>query len=425
MLLRFGICNHLSIRDSHELSFVASSLKDPSDALIHCEAAPDGELLPAALIFGANASGKSNLVDAVETMRHMVLHSHSAGQPGGGIARRPFMLHTPSLEAPSRFELDFVIDGVRHHYGFEATDTAYVSEWLYVFPKSQRRTLFKRDRDKFAFGRALKGPNATIAKLTRPNSLFVSAAAQNDHKLLSRVFSYFRSIQPIRGVAVYGHAATLQLADEALDQRVIDFLESLGTGVIGYRRSEKEISKIERALRRDVIATVAKAIDAPAQVVFDEDLTNVKIELAHRAESGARVYFELERESAGTRRLLVLLSRTFSALDRGLPLVIDEFDASLHTQACEAVLQLFCSPDTNPKGAQLIATSHNTDLMKSSALRRDEIWFTCKDDTGATELYPLTDFSTRKGDKIKRGYLQGRFGAVPFQDPLSTLGPTN
>jgi len=119
---------------------------------------------------------------------------------------------------------------------------------------------------------------------------------------------------------------------------------------------------------------------------------------------------------AGHRRLLLGLSRLYRARDEGTPLAIDELDASLHTLAGAEVLKLFCSPETNPKGAQLIATTHDTNLMRSSSLRRDQLWFTQKDAKGATELYPLTDFKTRWGDNFELGYLQGRYGAVPFED---------
>ena len=120
MLLHFSVSNHLSIRDSQELLFTASSLKDPSDGLIDCAAAPNGSVVPAVVVYGANASGKSNLLDAITIMRHMVLRSHTEGDPGGGVPRQAFRLDTESSRRPSRFEIDFVLDGVRHHYGFEA-----------------------------------------------------------------------------------------------------------------------------------------------------------------------------------------------------------------------------------------------------------------------------------------------------------------
>ena len=419
MLLRFGVANHLSLRGFQELSFAASSLKDPDQGLIACPPAPGGSVVPAAVIYGANASGKSNFLDAMRTMREMVLSSHIRGEPDGGVPRQPFRLDAESAGEPSSFELDFTIDGVRHHYGFEASDAAFESEWLYDFPNSRRRMLFEREGDKFRFGRGLSGRNSIIADLTRPNSLYLSAAAQNRHEKLSRVFEYFRAINGIQGIAIRGTDASTILAEKELDDRVIDFLGEIGTGVVGHRRNEIEISEENRVMNNELLGVMKKYAKAPADLEWGDKET--AIELAHRGRDGEPVFLDLDRESAGTRRLLVVLGTAFRALDRGAPLFVDELDASLHAQAAEAVLRRFCSPETNPKGAQLVATIHDTNLMESSLLRRDQLWFTEKDGGGTTRLYPLTDFRTRKGDNIERGYLQGRFGAVPFDDPVSAL----
>ena len=411
MLLRFSVSNHLSIRDSQELSFVPSSLKDESAGLIDCPAAPSGSLLPAAVIYGPNASGKSNLIEAIHTMRWMVLTSQTKGEPGGGVPRHPFKLDPASSQMPSRFDIDFVVDGVRHHYGFKASSQAFESEWLYAFPKSQRRTLFEREGDTFNFGRGLKGQNNDIAGLTRPNSLFVSAAAQSSHEYLSRIFGFFRSMLGVRGVAVDSVMASEQLTEQGMDSRVIDFLKKMNTGVIDYRRKETKFSEEFRAASQEIFAAV-KRIGGDIDMDFGDK--RVTIELAHLGQGGESVYLDLDRESAGTRRLLLVLDLAYKALDHGLSFCVDELDASLHTQASEEVLKLFCSPETNPKGAQLIATTHDTNLLQSSVLRRDQVWFTKKNSEGATQLYPLTDIRTRKGDNIERGYLQGRYGAVPL-----------
>ena len=197
---------------------------------------------------------------------------------------------------------------------------------------------------------------------------------------------------------------------------MIDFLATVDTGVIGYRRSETEIPEKARPLHRELSAVIKKVLNSPVELELNEDDTQIMIELAHRGQGGRQVCLELQRESAGTRRLLVLLGLPFRALDEGGSLLVDELDASLHTHACEAVLQLFCSPKTNPNGAQLVATTHNTSLMKLPALRRDQIWFTQKDKDGATQLYPLADIRTRRGDNFESGCLQGRCGAVPFDE---------
>ena len=422
MLLRFGVFNHLSIRDSQELSFTASSLKDRREGLIDCVAAPNGSIVPAAVIYGANASGKTNLLGALATMRTLVLRSHAHGEPDGGVPRHAFALDPVYSEIPSRFDIDIVIEGGRYHYGFEASDTAFESEWLYAFPRSHRRTLFERDGDGFHFGRELSGPNKTIAGLTRPNSLYVSAAAQNGHEQLSKIFAYFRSIRGDRDIDVSSTAASTQLAEDGPDRRVIDFLRKVGTGVIGYRRKENELTEEILAFRRGLYAAVKQFAKVSSDWELNLEEKEVTFEFAHRGQDGRSVYFDLSWESAGTRRLLVVLGLAFRALDEGVPLYIDELDTSLHTQACEAVLSLFCSSETNPKGAQLVATTHDTNLMSSSVLRRDQLWFTQKDTGGATQLYPLTDIRTRRGDNFEKGYLQGRYGAVPFDDPASALG---
>ena len=423
MLLRFGVSNHLSIRDFQELSFVASSLKDRDEGLIPCATAPKGTVVPAAVIYGANASGKSNLVNAVGAMKRMVSFSQTRGEPGGGVPRQPFRLEPACAGEPSRFEIDFVIDGVRHHYGFEASDTAFESEWLYDFPGARRRMLFEREGGEFRFGRGLKGRNGVIADLTRPNSLYLSAAAQNKHEQLSKVFGYFRSIHGIGPVKAPGVLPSTRLTEREPDRRTIDFLGRIGTGVIGYRRNEIDAPEELKALQRDINTAIRKRLKDSARIEPEPDDKQVAIELAHRGRDGAPIYLDLDLESSGTRRLLAVLDLAFRALDEGTPLFVDELGTSLHTQAAEAVLRLFCSPETNLKGAQLVATTHDTNLMRAPMLRRDQLWFTEKDADGATQLYPLTDIRTRKGDDIEKGYLQGRYGAVPFDDPLSDLAP--
>lgn len=413
MLLRFGVTNHLSICQRQELSFAASSLKDRQTGLLACEAAPKSTFVPAVVIYGANASGKSNLVNALSTMRKLILWSHTRGEPGKGIPRQAFRLDPGCQKAPSQFDIDFTINNVRYHYGFEATDETFTAEWLYAFPRAYRRKLFERNGDEMDFGRWLRGANNSIAKLIRPNSLFLSAAAQNDHEQLSSVYRFFQSIEFTSNISVPRIEASSRYMREGHDDRVIDFLESINTGVIGYRKKEVLIPEEAQAFGRQLQIMLEKLSGGSIEIELEDENKHVAIELAHRGRGGKKVYFDLDRESAGTRRLLIVLGQVYQALDKGLPLVVDELDASLHTYACEAVLRLFCTPETNGKGAQLIATTHDTNLMKSTLLRRDQLWFAEKNSEGATEIYPLTDIQTRKGDNVELGYLQGRYGALP------------
>lgn len=423
MLLRFSVSNRLSMRDRQELSLTASSLKGPTGGLIDCPAAPSGSVLPAAVIYGANASGKTNLVDAIRVMREMVLASHSKWEPGSGVPlRRPFALDPEYSKEPTRFDIDFVMNDVRHHYGFEASDEGFLSEWLYAFPKVHRRVLFEREGDDFYFGRALGGQNKTIATLVRPNSLYVSAAAQNGHEQLFEVFAFFRSIDGVGGMGIPGAAVSSYFADEEPDDRVLDFLAKAGTGIIGYRRREVQLPEEIQTFQRAIAAAAERVPSLTINFDVRADGKEIAIEFGHRGHDGSPVFLSLDRESAGTRRLLVVLDSVFQALDEGVPICVDELDASLHTHASEAVLALFCSRDTNPKGAQLIATTHDATLMNSSVLRRDQLWLTDKDDGGATRLYPLSDIRTRSSDDFEKGYLQGRYGAVPSNELIKAHG---
>ncbi len=421
MLLRFAVENHLSIRDRQELSFAASSLKDRGDGLIPCAAVGSRAVVPAVVIYGANASGKSNFVNAVSTMKGMVLWSQTMGKPGGGAPRRAFLLDPSFSQRPSCFEIDFLLDDIRYHYGFTVSDEAFTSEWLYEIPKAHRRKLYERVDQTFDFGRWLKGQNHAIARLTRSNSLFLSAAAQNGHELLSRIYGYFQSIVFSGPVSVPGIEASSHVMGDGIDERVIEFLQTINTGVVGYQRKKFDVPETARAIYRELHTVLEKFSAGAIKFSLDGEDEFETFELAHRGKDGGVVHLDLDLESAGTRRLLVILDQTFKAIDAGLPILIDELDVSLHTHACEAVLKLFCSPKVNRNGAQLVATTHDTNLMKSHMLRRDQLWFAEKSDEGATVIYPLTDIRTRKGDNVELGYLQGRYGAMPGSDPVAAL----
>jgi len=424
MLLRFSATNHLSVFEKQELSLIATSLKDDNGGLIACNLVPSGYVVPSAVIYGANASGKSNVLDALRFMRAAVLRSHSQGRPDLGVPRRPFKLAHDAAGLPSAYDIDFVVDGIRYHFGFEATDQEFVNEWLYAFPSGRRQMLYERTGiNPINFGRGLKGRNRVIEDLTRKNSLFLSTATQNNHEELTRVSKFFRSTAFNNSIAIEGASVSSRFKDGEIDQRTIDFLTKTGTGIVGFQSIEQERTEEQLSLIKELHAVFRK-FDPDALIVPDEkapDGKSFSIELAHRGDSGEKFFLDPDLESAGTRRLLVVVSSVFNALDQGSLIVVDELDASLHTQVCEAVVELFSNRKTNPKGGQLIATTHDTNLMRSPVLRRDQIWFTEKDQKGATHLFPLSDVQTRRTDNIEKGYLQGRFGAIPFAGSITAL----
>ncbi len=426
MLLRFGVSNYRSILERQELSLVATSLKDDQRGLIPSNLTSSSSTVPSAIIYGANASGKSNVLAALQFLRSAVISSHSQGFPGSRALRQAFALAHDSANQPSVLDIDFIVDNVRYHFGFEATDLAFKKEWLYALRSGRRQMLYERTTENnIIFGRGLKGRNRVIADLMRDNSLFISTAIQNNHEELTKVSSFFRSIVFTDVMSVPGSFISYEFKDVEIDQRTINFLRMAGTGVVDFKRVERQRTEEELRVAK-VVTNFFRSLNTDPDLItesFEREFSekNISIKLAHKGEGGEEVLFDPDSESAGTRRLLILAGSIFKALDTGSLMIVDELDASLHTQVCEALVALFSDQRQNPRGAQLVATTHDTNLMRCNILRRDQIWFTEKDDRGATHLFPLSDIQTRKNDNIEKGYLQGRFGAIPFAGSASEL----
>jgi hypothetical protein len=417
MLIRFAIENHLSIREEQEISFVASSLKDPIGALFTFPNS-DFELLPAAVIYGANASGKSNFVSGFQYLSEAVRYSHERGEPKGGVPRSPFLLDKKWSKAATKCEIEFVLNKVRYQYGFSCNDDEFLEEWLYTYPSGKRQTLYLREseRKKIRFGKNLRGNSRTIETLMRRNSLYLSVAAQNAHEQLTPIYSYLTNFSLKFSIQTRSIDAQAAFSDGRFDPRIIALLQRADAGIANYR-FEEDVIDTENPFVTEFNNLLKKHVKD-----FDPNIfKGKKISLGHSTGGGKPVYLGLSSESSGTLRLLILFKDIFSALDKGAVLVIDELDASLHTYLVEDIVALFNSKTANRRGAQLIATTHDTNLLCGKLLRRDQIWFAEKDKAGASSIYPLTDIRTRNTDNIENGYLEGRFGAVPFRGRLDFL----
>ena len=353
-------------------------------------------------------------------MQDHVINSHRRGDPNGGLPRNPFALSARNKTRPSTFQIDFITESQRYSYGYEADSERFLAEWLFSFPLGRKQILFERHLDDFRFGRNFRGQNKTIEGLTRKNSLFVSAAVQNGHEEASKVYNFFGQIRFGNTFAEANIVNHRLPENNEVDVRTIRFLGAIGTGVINCRKREVNVSPESRAFQKGLIDLAKQVLQVDLDSLIEERGA-FQFQLGHTAEGEGIEYFDLENESAGTRRLLVLLDEVFSVLDSGSLIVVDELDASLHTKAAEALVELFLRRNSNPKGAQLIATVHDTNILRSASLRRDQIWFTEKSDSGASSLYPLSDFRTRKHDNFEKGYLEGRYGAVPFSGTVSNL----
>ena len=417
MLIQFRVENHRSLKDEQTLSMVAANVGDPNDPRLMRPAGLGEALLPVIALYGANASGKSNVLHALNLMRAAVLFSHRQWKPEGGTPQEPFLL-SGGERKPSLFETDVIIDGVRHRYGFVLGAERIEEEWLFAWPNGRKQAWFERQGDDFDFGKNLRGENETIRALTRPNSLFLSTAAQNNHAGLSPVFGWFASARfAVRG-ASEGFLPLGELGD-MFDPQLSFFSEpNDGRDAILRMLKAGDIGVVD-------VRAIGPRVDGSKRSSFFVDRQGrleSPLRFKHQTEDGTDAWLPLEAESTGTVTLLDIAVRLVRVLRTGGLLCIDELERSLHPMFALEIVRLFNDPKHNAKGAQLIFTTHDTNLLGNvlgePPLRRDQIWFTEKDKAGATKLYPLTEFHPRKEENIERGYLQGRYGAIPFLGEL-------
>ena len=430
MLLQFGVSNFRSIRGRQELLLTTSRRLKRSGPATEVPAAGEA-VVPVAAIFGANASGKTSLVAAVAEMRRLVVESHVKLEADAAIPRQHFRLDEKSAAEPTIFDCTFTVGSgsesgrVVYDYGFEFTEHGFRREWLNRTVQKQRRTtqrVFDRINDddgnvKVRFGSQLRGENQATARLTRPNSLFLSAAAQNNHPDLSPVH---RNLA--RGWTVLAEAkemAGFQVAERVArcnwSREVVGLLKQADFGITGMEVRDADLRKDEQSAFEtklaDLLLTVADEVPQLAPLV-DLMPAGPRIELGHVTQDGGSRPLEYEFESHGTRMLLSLLPPALDALASGSLLVVDELDASLHSRLSKAFLGLFKS-DSNQKGAQLVCTTHDTGLLEGGVLDLDEIWLAEKGRDGASVYTPVTDFELRSRDDVERAYKLGRLGGVP------------
>ncbi|WP_195818729.1 AAA family ATPase [Roseobacter sp. MH60115] len=422
MLLSFSATNYKSISDTQTLSLVGSKLKGPRDPLELSVPGGGNGVLPCAIIYGANAAGKSNLVNAISIMRRLVLDSHRDAAREASLPARPFLLDDDFEGEPTAFEVSFMVNSVRYDYGFSFDERQFFEESLYSYPEGRRRKLFERKDGSISFGSGMKGEKRTLQRFLRENALFLSVATQNKHEELSAIFSFFEDMYFSNRISVGGHVIDVAFRENEIDERTISFLEAIGTGVVGYQQTEVSRPEEFKAMLTDIKALMEKHTDSPAPSNWDEEAEkDFKIELGHMTKSGEKRFFEGSLESAGTRRLLIIMNRIFETLDKGQVAIIDELDASLHSVAVKAMLALFFDPNVNKHNAQIIATTHDTNLLDPEFLRRDEIWFVEKEVSGESEYFSLAEIVARKGEIFEKSYLAGRYGALPVMPDFSDL----
>ncbi len=416
MLIEFRVKNFKSFKDEQVFSMVASSDSDLPDNFIVPGSSGKQKLLKSAVLYGANASGKSNFIEAISFLENFVTRNVAQSNRGARIDIQPFLLDRVSANSPSEFEIHFIHQNVRYQYGLSLDTKRIYTEWLIAYPKSSPQVWFERkpktdsEASEWYFGPRLSGEKQKLTDLTRPDIPFLSVAANFNHKQLSEVHNWFLSQLHVisanpnnqffeRFTAVYSKN------NELSHTKIKTLLQQADLGISDFSIQEKNVSEDE--LSDDMPIELGGLILSGKARQLDIKINHYSSELAN-----SDIQFPIENESLGTRRLFAIAGFLISGLEDGNILVIDELDASLHPILVQQIVKLFHDPEFNNKGAQLIFNTHDTTLLDTTLFRRDQIWFAEKDNQGASHLYPLSDFSPRKDEALQKGYLHGRYGAV-------------
>jgi hypothetical protein len=425
MLIEFSVSNFRSIRTRQTLSMVAG----PDSELQWNVLSRNGDglrLLRSAVIYGPNAAGKSNLVRALGTLRQLVENSAIGVQEGQRINVSPFLFSKESAEQPSEFEIIFIADdGIRYHYYSAVSPERVFREWLVAYPRGRAQRWFEReyvpesDHYKWWFGPNFKGERIerkVWQDFTRANALFFSTAIQLNNAQLKPAFTWVtqRLIVLAPGVVFNPFLSLDLLRQDGGHEQIMRFMRAADIGIDRLELREEDLLP---SSSKDVLPPGAVRINFEIGVPLGAPPPPQKrfrvLAWHKRSDSTDEVPLDINDESDGTQKLFEFIGGWLRALSLGATLFVDELDRSLHPYMTRFLVGLFHSR-SNDKGGQLVFTTHDTTLLDLDLLRRDQIWFVEKDEQGSTRLYSLLEYSPRKHEALERGYLRGRYGAVPF-----------
>lgn len=423
MLLQFSIKNFRTFKDKATLSLIASNYdKDTrNDENIYSEENFGLRLLKSAVVYGANASGKSKLLDAFAFIRYFVINSSKESQKGENINVHPFLLSDETENEPSEFEIIFLFNKVLYRYGFEATKEKIVSEWLYYKPKTKEVELFYREGNNFNTHIRSFTKGGTVVKegLVRDNALLVSVAAQFNEKTAITVIEWFKRIRTLSGLNEFGYQGFTmgKTEDPKHKAKILELLKAADLGIQDIKLQKLDIDSLPKGMPKELRDKIIREVsDEKKEFVSDVLTTHKKYNIDRKAIDN--VTFSLDDdESSGTSKFFALTGPVLDVLENGYTLVVDELDSKLHPNLVCKIVSLFNSKEFNKRNAQLVFNTHDTNLLSSGLFRRDQIWFTNKDKFGEAKLYSLADFKSdevRKTEPFEGNYLMGKYGAVPF-----------
>lgn len=385
MLLQFSVTNHRSIKETAVISMKAAADKTMKKNLI----SPDGkkELVPVMAIYGANAAGKSNVIHALLLMREMICGNYAKPLKGAELPYEPFAFVDGETK-PTAFEIIYYNDGIKYAYGFSFNKNRIIDEYLYHWPNGREALVFSREKDKYEFRESIQ-EQLTLAGRTSDNRLHLTTS--NEWNCAQTEKSYLWFQKNLRGVIATGvsNEATIAAIREGGDEKK-RILKEMMLADLGICNVELTGTK-----EKPIISTVHRLTDSNGE---QKQYTLL-----------------LGQESVGTQRFFSRIGFWMEAINSGAVLVVDEIEASMHPLLTRHLIEMIQDQTVNQNHAQLIFTTHDTGLLDLKLLRRDQIWFAEKDEKSMqTDIYALTEFSPRKDENIAKGYLQGRYGAIPF-----------
>ncbi len=411
MLINFSVKNFLSIKDEITLSMLpVNSVKElREENIFDCG---NQKLLKTAVIYGANASGKSNLLSAILFMRWFIINSSKESQSEEEIDVKPFLFNVETGKKPSFFEITFLYHNLQYRYGFEADSKRIHSEWLFRKDKREVLLFFRQGKEidiktGFKEGRGLENK-------TRENALFLSVVAQFNGKISNKVLEGIKDLYIISGLDDFDYrdytAHEIKEKTE-VKTRILHLLGMADLEIKDIQVSEFEMSlsdlpsDLSESVKKDIIKLGLKGRKIfSLHNQYDSDGNIVGL---------APINFE-RYESKGTIKFFSLLGPIIDVLDHGYTLIVDELDARFHPLMTHEIIALFNNPKVNTKGAQLIFATHDVIQLKSGQFRRDQIWFTEKGKIGDTRLTSLVEYKVRKEINFADKYITGRFGAIPY-----------
>ncbi|MCT7547235.1 ATP-binding protein [Aliarcobacter butzleri] len=418
MLLQFSVSNYRSIKDKITFSMLSSSKNENTFKI------KKYNLLNSAVIYGANASGKSNLLRAMAFMGRIVLNKTKVIQSTDTLPHDPFRLNNSTQDASSIFEIVLFIDEIKYRYGFELDNTTVYSEWLYADEKGKESKLFYRDADdeeyvnsqKFKEGYPFFDNSKSKIKISS-NQLFIWKCDREDDGIISKsILKWFNRFNLIDGLDHGGYISYTMKKMEDLNFKN-EMIKLVKTADIGI----EDITIEEEDVPLDMIEKLSLPASIKEEILKDGGLKSVSINTYHKKfdkdnnEIGNEIFELDDEESVGTRKFFKMSAPILNTLQEGKILIIDELDASLHPMLTKHLIKLFNDKNINTKNAQLIFATHDTNLLKPEIFKRDQIWFTEKDKYGSTTLYSILEIKgVRANDDFEKQYIQGKYGAVPY-----------